>query len=292
MFGLNNLLDSSKDVVENVSIAVSGLSNGQSIPITISQTTDPTQFWINTGVTLASAFGILAVPFLITGHNPFKKSKAIKAFNKITGRPTIIIDHSKSGLFKPSMIDQDTVTDVVNAMTRLNGKDFNLVLNTGGGQVFSAQLLADAMSKYKGKIEIYVPKYSMSGGTLLSFAGTNIHMTEYSSLGMLDAQIGNFMTSGSAEGWNEVVKLKKEKALDNSILHARVGKQVTKSLQDTIYNLVKTKTSNPRNVVDFFTSGEREHIYQVKKQDLIKMGFNNVYSITRQEQKLLCDMVG
>lgn len=295
MFGLNNLFASGSQALSNISnnasIVINGLASGQAIPIQISQTVDPWQFAISTGVAVVSGVGILALPMLLGNDNPIKKASAVKAFNKLTNRPTLIIDHSKQSLFKPSMIDRKTVTDIINAMNRFGGHDFNLILNSGGGEVFSAQLISDAMTKYPGKIEVYVPKYAMSGATLLSFSGTNIHMSSYSSLGMLDAQIGGFMSSGSAKGWEEVVNFKGQKANDNSIIHARVGKQVTKSLQDNIFNLIKNKTPLAKQVVDFFTSGDREHIYQVKRDKMIELGFNNIYGITPQENKLLCQMV-
>lgn len=277
---------------------VSGLINNltgsgtEPISLAVTTSTSPEQFWITTGVALLVGGGIFMLPMIMGNGNPIKKAKAVKAFSKLTGRPTVIVDHSKSSLFKPSMIDNNTVTTILNAMNKLGGRDFNLVLNSGGGQVFSSQLISDAMQKYKGKIEVYIPKYSMSGATLLALSGTNIHMTDYSSLGMMDAQIGSILSQGSASGWDEVVKVKGARANDNSIIHSRVGRQVTKSLQENIFNLVKNKTPRVEQTVSFFTSGDREHIYQVKKNKMLELGFNNIVNITPQENRLLLEIVG
>ena len=275
----------------NLTSLFNALNGGQPIAISLSQSTNPWQFAINCGVVLVSGIGILAVPMILSGGKPIKKAKSIKEFSRITGRPTIIIDHSRQRLFKPAMIDKKTVTDIIRAMNRIGGKDFNLVLNSGGGEVFSSQLISDVMQKYPGNIEIYVPKYSMSGATLLALSGKRIHMTPYSSLGMLDAQIGTFLTSGSAKGWETVVEMKGSKANDNSILHNITGKQVTQSLRENIFNVIQGKTNKPEEVVDYLTSGKHEHIKQIKINKLLELGFNNICNISPQEERLLCNMV-
>ena len=271
---------------------VSNSAVTQPIPLSITTSTSPEQFWISTGVALLVGGGIFCIPMLMGKGNPIKKAKAINAFSKLTGRQTLVIDHSKASLFKPAMIDNGTVTTILNAMDKLQGRDFNMILNSGGGQVFSSQLISDAMQKYKGRIEVYIPKYGMSGATLLALSGSNIHMTDYSSLGMLDAQIGSILSQGPAAGWDEIVKLKGARANDNSILHSRLGKQVTNSLRENVFNLVKNKTPRAEQVVSFLTSGDREHIYQVKKSKMLEMGFNNIVSITPQENRLLLEIVG
>lgn len=289
MFGLGSKILG--NISENASIVLNGF-NGNPIPIVMQQATSWPQFLVSTGTTLLVGGGILFLPMILSGNNPIKKAKNIKQFNKITGRPSLIIDHSKNGLFKPSMIDNKTVKDVLQAMIKLNGRDFNIVLQTGGGGVFQSQLISDAMQKYKGQIHIYIPAYSMSGGTLLALSATHIHMTEYSSLGMLDPQIGSLLSSGSQKGWEKVIETKGSKANDNSILHNLTGQQVVKSLRENIYSVIKGKTNKSDEVVDYLTSGKYEHIKQVKRDKLLELGFNNVFEITKQEQKLLSEMVG
>ena len=292
MFGLESLFHSGiNNVSNNISIAVTGLQANQGIPVSITQSTSPEQFWITTGVAVLCGIGIFAIPLVMNKSHPIRKAKATKAFSKLTGRPTLIMDHSKSSLFKPAMIDRKTVTDITRAMSKFQGRDFNLVLNSGGGEVFSSQLISDAMKNYKGRIEIYVPKYAMSGATMLALSGDHIHMNDYSSLGMMDAQVGSMLSQGSAKGWEEVTKIKGARANDNSILFSRVGKQVTQTLQEHVLSLIQNKTTQASLVVNFFTSGDREHIYQVKKAKMLELGFTNIRDILPEENALLCDMV-
>jgi ClpP class serine protease len=277
---------------ENASLLLSGISSGQPIPITLSQSTNPWQFAINCGLVLVTSVGILAVPMLLSGGNPIKKAKSLKEFNRITGRPSIVIDHSRQSLFKPAMIDQKTVTDILNAMSRLGGRNFNLIITSGGGAVFSSQLISDAMLNYKGQIHVYVNRYAMSGASLLTLSGSHIHLNDFSAIGCIDPQVGSMLSQGSARGWNEIVKLKGVKANDNSILHARVGAQVEKSIRENVVKAINGKTLKVQEVADFLTNGEVEHIKQIKMQDLLNFGFNNIYKISDREQKLLCNIVG
>jgi len=277
---------------ENVSVVLSGVTQGAPIPISVQQVTEPYQFWVNVGVTLVVGVGIFAIPMIAGGNNPIKKANSIKSFNKLTGRSTLVIDHSKTGLFNPKMIDTKTITDTIRALTLFNGKDFNIVISSGGGSVFASQAISDAILKYPGKVHVYVPKYAMSGASLLALSSDQIHMTDYSSLGMIDPQLGSLLSQGSAKGWDEVVKLKGPRANDATILHSLTGKQVTKSIKDNVKKAVTGKTSKVEKVAEFFTNGNFEHIKQIKMSDLAEMGFNNLVSITPQENKLLTNIVG
>jgi len=280
------------NVSENVSIILSGISPGDAIPISIQQVTEPYQFWVTVGVTLTVGVGMFAVPFMVGGSNPLKKAKNIKAFNTITGRPSLIIDHSKSGLFTPKMIDNKTITETIRAMTMFNGRDFNLIITSGGGSVFAAQAISDAILKYPGKVHVYIPKYAMSGASLLALSSDQIHMTEYSALGMIDPQLGSMLSQASAKGWNEVVKMKGAKANDASILHNITGQQVTKSIRENVKKVITGKTNQSEKVADYFTNGNHEHIKRVSMSDLHGMGFNNLVGITPHENKLLVNIVG
>lgn len=275
---------------QNISKVFNGINWNQPIPITLTQTQNPYQFWITAGIGLITS-GLIIVPILMSESNPIKKNKALKEFNKLTGRPSIVVDHTKQTLFKTQMINDKTLSNITKNIIKLGNCPFNLVLNSGGGSVFHSQAISDLLKTYKGKIHVYVPKYAMSGASLLALSGTEIHMTDTSSLGPIDPQIGSFLGSGSAEGWNKVVELKGNKASDNSILHSLTGKQVTSTIRNDIYELIKDKCSRAKEFTDYVTSGKVEHIKRIKKSDLLNYGFNNIYDITDQEQKILCNLV-
>ena len=43
----------------------------------------------------------------------------------------------------------------------------DLILHTPGGLVLASEQIANALSKHKGKVTVFVPHYAMSGGTMV-----------------------------------------------------------------------------------------------------------------------------
>lgn len=70
-------------------------------------------------------------------------------------------------------------------------EDLNLVVNSPGGAVGSANKIARALDNNFESIEVYVPHFAKSGGTLISLTGDQIVMGELSDLGPLDPQTPN-----------------------------------------------------------------------------------------------------
>jgi len=66
--------------------------------------------------------------------------------------------------------------------------DLKLVVNSPGGAVSSANKIARALDNSFRSIEVYVPHFAKSGGTLISLTGDEIVMGELSDLGPLDPQ--------------------------------------------------------------------------------------------------------
>ena len=92
-----------------------------------------------------------------------------------------------------------------------NNKPINLILHTSGGQVFHSILISKMLKNYKGIINVYVPSYAMSGGSLLFFSGDNFYFNPSSCIGTIDPQVGDLFNFGSASSWNEVFRIKKSK---------------------------------------------------------------------------------
>lgn len=68
-------------------------------------------------------------------------------------------------------------------------KALDIILQTPGGDIDAAFLYSKLFRKCADEVNIIVPLYAKSAGTLMSLAGDNILMTELSELGPLDTQI-------------------------------------------------------------------------------------------------------
>jgi ClpP class serine protease len=65
----------------------------------------------------------------------------------------------------------------------------DFILHTPGGLVLAAEQIAHALISRKGKVTVFVPHYTMSGGTLIALAADEIVMDPNAVLGPVDPQI-------------------------------------------------------------------------------------------------------
>lgn len=250
-------------------------SGGIPLQVTTVATTNNTQFWITT---LLGSF--VMIYFLWGLFAPkiemFTSKMILRSLKKAAKRNMVVIKHTSSGFLSANMIDQSTLTDINKAMVKFEGKDFDLVLHTPGGEIFSATFIARLLKKYPGKIRAVIPMYAMSGGTILTLACNEIHMGATSCLGPVDPQIGSLFKFGSANAWREVVKKKGNKAEDSSITFDLISQQYTKSIRNQLSELVGDKLSgeNKERFLKFMTSGEVEHAYQISPEVLSSFGFD------------------
>jgi ClpP class serine protease len=88
-------------------------------------------------------------------------------------------------------IDINDSEDVLRAIS-MTDKDIplDIVLHTPGGLVLAALQIAQAISRHKAKVSVFVPHYAMSGGTLIALAADEIVMSEHAVLGPIDPQLG------------------------------------------------------------------------------------------------------
>jgi hypothetical protein len=213
-----------------------------------------------------------------------------RSLRRETGRPILFIKHTQSGLFDQSMIDQKTLTKVSKALTEFKGKDFDLILHTPGGEVFSALYIARIFRNYPGKIRTVIPLYAMSGGTILSLSTDEIYMLPNACLGPVDPQIGSLFKYGSVRSWEKVAKFKGKKAEDSTLSFAFMGGQYSKSIKTFLVDLIKfpMKASDKKDLVKFITSGDVEHAFPLTPVELKAFGIPiNIIKEERYARKLI-----
>ena len=111
----------------------------------------------------------------------------------------------------------NVVFDVENELKGKNFDELDVVLHTNGGHIESAFNIAKLIRLHAKKVNMMIPAYAKSAGTLISLAGNKIIMGSIAELGPLDVQIkevdeGNGSTYKSA--------LNGFKALEQIRLHA------------------------------------------------------------------------
>ena len=254
---------------------VSFLNESGGIPLKV--TTVTTTNWTQLFITLAfsSFFLIFFFGQMISGGIDNTASKMVlKSMKRKTGRPVLFIKHTQQGVFGGSMIDQSTVNKVSRALNEFKGKDFDLILHTPGGDVFSALFISRLFKNYPGKIRAIIPAYAMSGGTLLSLSTDEIYMAQSACLGPVDPQLGSLFKFGSSKSWNQIVKFKGKKAEDSSISMAMTGSQYTRSIRDHLVDVIDFGLSekDKKKLAEFLTNGNIEHAHALTISDLNKLG--------------------
>lgn len=272
------------------------IASNSSIPLTITTTTQTNwnQFAITTFIGLIGLSFILFFMFNASkeGIYGFFLKQRLKTLKKKIGMHILIIKHTSSGLFDMSMIGQKTLMKINEAFTKFGGKDFLLILQTPGGQVFHSIFISRIFKEYPGKIKTFIPGYAMSGGTLLALSSDEIYMNDTSCLGPIDPQLGNLFKFGSAKSWNYIVKKKGKKAEDSTMSFDLMGQQITKSMVNHLQYLLHDKL-NPKQMksfIKFITSGEVEHGHNLLPSDLKGFGFD-IKQIPNELNEILLKVV-
>ena len=107
--------------------------------------------------------------------------KLVKPLVDIRRRPLLVLNVPDIGPLAPILVAAE-----------LRGKkipELDVVLHTPGGHIESAYKIVKLLRKHADKVNIVVPAYAKSAGTLISLAGETLVMTTVSELGPLDVQL-------------------------------------------------------------------------------------------------------
>ena len=282
------------ETINATSNVLTGLLVNGSIPlsVTVNTATNWTQFWLTAGIALITSFGLIALIYLPNLVRSISIGGLSKIF-KMTQRNVVLIKHTEQGLFGGSMIDQQCLRDLSEVMNKFEGADFDLILHSPGGDIFSSLTLSRLIKQYPGHIRAIIPLYSMSGGSLLALSCKELLMTPNACIGPIDPQLGSLFKFGSAKAWEEIVKFKGRKAEDQSISFAMMGKQYTKSISAHLGQVIdfNLNASQKDKLIKFLTDGSIEHAYPLTINDLIKFGIP-VYTLSNKKfLKLLSKII-
>lgn len=204
----------------------------------------------------------------------FVNVRAIKTLSKKTGMGVILfskdVDYKSANKFEM----------LLNRAERKNIKDIILIIETFGGWEFAMARMFTAIQNFKGNIHCYIPRYSMSAGSLVALSCKSIHMGNKSSIGPVDPQMGILFWVHSSKAWKTIVKKKGIKANDESWAMSLYADQYTKLIRGFLDKIPSLKDNN--KFKSFMTSGDIPHSYQIDADKLKSFGIN-VLPIEYQE---------
>ena len=158
---------------------------------------------------------------------------------------------------------------------RLTCKDcpIDLIIHTPGGLVLAAEQIAEALLRHEGKVTVFVPHYSMSGGTLIALAADERVMDQNAVLGPLDPQLGQY----PATSLIKVMETKPIKDIDDqTVILADVAGKALQQVKVTVQKLLVKHMDDEKaeKTADKLTQGTWTHDYPIDVDQIAGMGIN------------------
>ncbi len=147
----------------------------------------------------------------------------------------------------------------------------DLILHTPAGLSFSAEQIARALNRHKGKVTVFVPHYAMSGGTLIALAADELVMSPDAVLGALDPTIGRFPAASVLT----VSQRKKPEDIDDEtfLLVDQAGKAVAQMKQLVALLLRRHRSGEKADeLAHLLTSGRWTQDYPITIEEAVELG--------------------
>ena len=248
---------------------------------------------------LSYLFWIIMILFLVIPYIKQKKLnmdrfRQIRKIERNRGSRVITMIHRQErllGLPFFKYIDIQDSEQVLRAI-RMTPTDMpiDFIIHTPGGLQLASEQIALALSNHKAKVSIFIPHYSMSGGTLLSLGADEIYMDENAVIGPLDPQLGQFPTVYPASSILKVVKKKKMDEIDDrTLILADVATKAVKQMRKRILEIIGNRMDlkNAKELANTLTSGKWTHDYPITFKEAKELGFNVRKDIPKEIYKLM-----
>lgn len=123
---------------------------------------------------------------------------------------------------------------------RLTAEDvpIQVVLHTPGGLVLAAEQIAEALSRHPAHVQVIVPHYAMSGGTLIALAADEIVMDPNAVLGPVDPQLGGAQGAFPAASILAALEVPNENRSDETLILGDVSRKAIKQVCRTVRSLM------------------------------------------------------
>ena len=169
-------------------------------------------------------------------------------------------------------IDIQDSEELLRAIKMTDNKiPIDIILHTPGGLVLASEQIANALSKRKGKVTVFVPHYAMSGGTMIALSADEVVMDDNAVLGPVDPQVGNF----PAVSILKVLADKPAKDIDDeTMIMADMSRKALKQVKDTIKKIACCQYSEEAAgaLAEKLASGQWTHDYPISFEEARELG--------------------
>jgi ClpP class serine protease len=149
-----------------------------------------------------------------------------------------------------------------------------LVMHTPGGLVLAAEQIATALSRHKGKVQVIVPHYAMSGGTLVALAADEIVMDPNAVLGPVDPQLGGTQEAYPAASILAALKTANPNRDDQTLILGDIARKAIDQVHETVKGLLAKHVSEEKaeELATELSEGRWTHDYPISAAQAKEMG--------------------
>ena len=210
-----------------------------------------------------------------------KRLARIREMEQKWGTKVLTMIHRKEaismlGLPVYQYIDVEDAEEVLRGIREAKDRPIDLIIHTPGGQLHASIQIARALKNHNSKTRVFVPHYSMSGGTIIALAANEIIMDKDASLGPIDPQVGDFLRGVfPAPSWLHVARKKGLEADDTTLMMSDISEKALNFMRTMVNELLDGKFEDKekqKQVVEKLIGGEMVHAQLISAKDAQALG--------------------
>jgi len=164
----------------------------------------------------------------------------------------------------------------------------NIIIHTNGGESDSADTIAVLLKERKGIVNIYIPKYAYSAGTMIALGGDYIYMNWYSVGGPIDAQLdfdhdNELGNDYSTRHIRKLVKCKEKE--DRQFLQGCLADDFHNECEIILRKLLQDN-DNVEIIIENLLNNNISHGYSYTRSDFEKFGLPIKYDVPDDIMKI------
>lgn len=205
-----------------------------------------------------------------------KRLAKIKEMEKKWGTKVLTMVHRKEaismfGIPVYQYIDVEDAEEILRGIREARNKPVDLIIHTPGGQLHASIQIARALKNHNAKTRVFIPHYSMSGGTIIALGADEIVMDKDASLGPIDPQVGDLLRGVfPAPSWLHVARKKGLEAEDVTLVMSDISEKALKFTKAVVNELIDDKFEDKekqKQVVEKLVGGEMVHAQIISAKD-------------------------
>jgi len=210
-----------------------------------------------------------------------RRLSRIKDMEDKWGSKVLTMIHRKEaisllGLPVYQFIDVEDAEEILRGIREAKERPVDLIMHTPGGQLHASIQIARALKNHKARTRVFVPHYSMSGGTIIALAAQEIVMDRDASLGPIDPQIGDLLRGVfPAPAWVHVAEKKGLQAEDTTLVISDISQRALDFMRGVARELLDEKFADKdklNQVIEKLIGGLMVHSQPISASEAKELG--------------------